>query len=714
MASISNRLRTVGPPQFKMNDISDPLTRQLMQEREMETADQAAARERAEREALKRSREIDEWLQKERSDKSKDRKRRKVAKILLVGQSESGKSTTLKNFQLHYAPKAFQAERHRWKTVIHLNIVRSIRKIDEALSAYSSSQQQRQHQQSRSRYGSPRSTPLGTPSIQATSNFEFFANAGSDEDDEDYDLGMGASSLPHRRPRLTSKHNVLLLRLRPLLSLEPQLIRTLLSNDLSNPAPPVFLRTNSSAGYFSSGVGGGTVWRNEVPDEFPSPLAASPSASAPAISPLIVSNEVALPAGWNSYRSASAFPVPTNGINRTESGSSTGDSGEGMGVRGEVGNDSTVMYEAPSVVPITIPRRMHSRNDGSLTHASPNGSISYSGGAPVFSSGQQQQSILQSPLTMSPSTGLVHPDRPFAERVGHGSSQDGGPHPLTGSNMSIRGNMRSPTPSVHDSFEVPERVLSACAPDILTLWRDEVLRNLLCGPLSTGGLGLKLHEDAGFFLDDIERITAPNYLPTDDDVLRARLKTMGVSEHHFVLEEGDLDLVTELVVYDVGGARTQRHQWMQFFDDVNVIVFLAPISPFDQRLAEDPTVNRLQDTFSLWKDVCRSPALSRTDFLLFLNKCDLLDAKLRQGLKLHKFIPQYNGGNNLQEAVKFFRGVFYQIWHKSTQGLKDSHKGHRALYIHSTSMIDIKTSRAVIENVQECAVRSNLKTALVI
>ena len=29
-------------------------------------------------------------------------------------------------------------------------------------------------------------------------------------------------------------------------------------------------------------------------------------------------------------------------------------------------------------------------------------------------------------------------------------------------------------------------------------------------------------------------------------------------------------------------------------------------------------------------------------------------------------------------------------------------------------MIDIKTSRAVIENVQECAVRSNLKTAMVI
>ena len=60
--------------------------------------------------------------------------------------------------------------------------------------------------------------------------------------------------------------------------------------------------------------------------------------------------------------------------------------------------------------------------------------------------------------------------------------------------------------------------------------------------------------------------------------------------------------------------------------------------------------------------MCRSPALARTDFLLFLNKCDLLDAKLRQGLKLHKFIPQYNGGNNLQEAVKCACSPLYLAW----------------------------------------------------
>jgi hypothetical protein len=53
----------------------------------------------------------------------------------------------------------------------------------------------------------------------------------------------------------------------------------------------------------------------------------------------------------------------------------------------------------------------------------------------------------------------------------------------------------------HSGFEpggdVADRILAACTQDILSLWNDAFLRNLLCGPLAMGGLGLDLHEDAG-------------------------------------------------------------------------------------------------------------------------------------------------------------------------------------------------------------------------
>ena len=35
-------------------------------------------------------------------------------------------------------------------------------------------------------------------------------------------------------------------------------------------------------------------------------------------------------------------------------------------------------------------------------------------------------------------------------------------------------------------------------------------------------------------------------------------------------------------MYDVGGARGQRHSWAPFFDDANAIIYVAPISAYDQ------------------------------------------------------------------------------------------------------------------------------------
>lgn len=65
-----------------------------------------------------------------------------------------------------------------------------------------------------------------------------------------------------------------------------------------------------------------------------------------------------------------------------------------------------------------------------------------------------------------------------------------------------------------------------------------------------------------------------------DDILHARIQTMGVAEHLF-----DVPLHGRTVtwhLYDVGGARGQRHTWVPYFDEANAIIFVAPISAFDQ------------------------------------------------------------------------------------------------------------------------------------
>ena len=73
---------------------------------------------------------------------------------------------------------------------------------------------------------------------------------------------------------------------------------------------------------------------------------------------------------------------------------------------------------------------------------------------------------------------------------------------------------------------------------------------------------------------------AYTYLPTLDDILHARIQTMGVTEHIFDVNIHGKSVTWHL--YDVGGARGQRHSWVPYFDDANAIIFVAPVSAFDQ------------------------------------------------------------------------------------------------------------------------------------
>lgn len=74
--------------------------------------------------------------------------------------------------------------------------------------------------------------------------------------------------------------------------------------------------------------------------------------------------------------------------------------------------------------------------------------------------------------------------------------------------------------------------------------------------------------------------------------------------------------------------------------------FPPAVSCFDERLLEDASVNRLEDSFLLWRAVCTSKLLQKTTLILFLNKCDLLRRKLKSGTRVQHFLPSYGDRPN--------------------------------------------------------------------
>ncbi|OBZ67096.1 Guanine nucleotide-binding protein alpha-4 subunit [Grifola frondosa] len=230
--------------------------------------------------------------------------------------------------------------------------------------------------------------------------------------------------------------------------------------------------------------------------------------------------------------------------------------------------------------------------------------------------------------------------------------------------------------SAQDELADARRILEACREDIVALWTSASVQ----AHLQKEGVDLEHHSK--YYLDDAARVTTLSYMPTPEDILRARIRTIGVEEHRLVMETGQLllhrddsrsDIVpaaekgAEWVFYDVGGHREQRAAWASYFEDgneiscafghllmcflVNAMIFLCPMAAFDQVLSEDKTVNRLADSLTLWETICKSKSLANTTFILLLNKCDILHTKLKAGIRFAEYVPQYYDRPNKLENV---------------------------------------------------------------
>ncbi|KAF9997911.1 guanine nucleotide-binding protein subunit alpha [Entomortierella chlamydospora] len=87
-------------------------------------------------------------------------------------------------------------------------------------------------------------------------------------------------------------------------------------------------------------------------------------------------------------------------------------------------------------------------------------------------------------------------------------------------------------------------------PAIRALWADGGIQETF-----RTGANLNLQDSARYFLDSVDRIADLNYVPTDDDILQARVRTLAVSEHIF-----NIDGVT-YKIFDVGGQKSLRKYW---------------------------------------------------------------------------------------------------------------------------------------------------------
>jgi guanine nucleotide-binding protein G(i) subunit alpha len=123
---------------------------------------------------------------------------------------------------------------------------------------------------------------------------------------------------------------------------------------------------------------------------------------------------------------------------------------------------------------------------------------------------------------------------------------------------------------------------------VRSLWRDPAVSEAV-----RRAREFQLNDSAVYYFNAIERMASPSYLPTDQDILRSRVKTTGITETTFKVGELTYKL------FDVGGQRSERKKWIHCFENVTALVFLVSLSEYDQMLYEDESVVRPSPSSSL-------------------------------------------------------------------------------------------------------------------
>jgi len=206
----------------------------------------------------------------------------------------------------------------------------------------------------------------------------------------------------------------------------------------------------------------------------------------------------------------------------------------------------------------------------------------------------------------------------------------------------------------------------------------------------------QLNDSTIYFWDRAAELCKSDYLPSDQDVLRARVRTTGIVQQNFQIGE------SKYTMFDVGGQRNERRKWIHCFDNVTAVIFVTAISEYDQVLYEDENTNRMDEALILFEQICNHPSFKKTSMILFLNKRDLFEIKLgKKDMTCWRDVPEVQAlGQVYDTAIAYIKKEFLA---------KNKDPLARQVYVHATCATDTNNISFVMESVFDIILKENLR-----
>jgi len=204
----------------------------------------------------------------------------------------------------------------------------------------------------------------------------------------------------------------------------------------------------------------------------------------------------------------------------------------------------------------------------------------------------------------------------------------------------------------------------------------------------------QITDSCKYFMERINVIGAPDYIPSEQDLLRTRVRTTGIVENAFEIDGNQFRM------FDVGGQRNERKKWIHCFENVTAVLFVAAVSAYDQVLYEDEKTNRMVEALNLFEEICNSRWFKETAIILFLNKRDIFLEKVTK-ISIRVCFPEYRGDDNYDSGIDYIMEMF-----ESKNKNPD-----KQIYTHVTCATDSDNISKVFNAVKDIIIRKSLNEA---
>ncbi|KAL1801864.1 hypothetical protein ACET3Z_030511 [Daucus carota] len=179
------------------------------------------------------------------------------------------------------------------------------------------------------------------------------------------------------------------------------------------------------------------------------------------------------------------------------------------------------------------------------------------------------------------------------------------------------------------------------APYVEELWKDKAFQ----ATLDRRNEIQMLPRVANYFLNRAVEISSMYYEPSDMDILYAEgiAASNGIASMDFSFSKSKKDSILDSddeddpsISYQLMRVHSsnlgKNCKWMEMFEDMDLIIYCVSLTDYDEYCSDinGVSTNRMMESKKLFETIVTHPSCSHKNFLLVLNKFDLLEEKIEQ------------------------------------------------------------------------------------